>query len=161
FFLVLLIHVGLLALSMWAIPEPLGTIEWLIGSASLYTLLMAFTSLGLLPSLNRQGVIEMDRWLYYKKVDASILRKAIKESRRLQNDTSTEGNPTSGIALLTHTTPSTHERFANLQVQRPTKGMWYVFSDWIFLSWAGLSLFNRMLPGALGMPARWVFLPGE
>ena len=161
FFLILLIHTALISLSMWVIPEPLGSLEWLIGSVSLYTLCMAFASLGVLPSLNRRGVIEMDRWLYYKKVDADILRKAITESRRLQNDISTTDSATSGVGLITHAAPNVQERFASLQSQRPVKGMWYIFSDWAFLSWAGLSLMNRMFPGALGIPSRWIFLPGE
>ena len=161
FFLLWVIHSALIALSTWLSPEPVGTFEWLIGIISLYTILMAIASLGLIPMLNRKGILQMDRWLYYKKVDAGIIRKAIEESRRLQNDLSSSSQESKGIPKLIQVTPTLQNRMDALSVQKDLKGNYYIFPDWVFLSWAGMSLINRSFQGSLGMPARWIFYPGE
>lgn len=148
------VHTGLFALCMFLAGEP-GRISSLILTYCLYTLVSSLASIGLMPLLNRRGTYQMDRWVFYKKVDGDIINAAIENSRRLQDD------PGYGLGRALRPTASLAERQAQRKQGKDIKGAWHLASVWYYYAMLTGNFFVRALPPNLGLPSRWIFTPME
>lgn len=151
-------NVLLFGLAVWLSNEAPGTTAWLLKTMGWFHILWLTTLPVIIPRLNRRGVQELDRWIFYQRVDADILRSAIIQTRRFQDESESLTHP---LPHLVNTRPSAAQRFASLQTQADLKGAWHVFPNLVFFSWAGMNLAARSFPLNIGRPSLWVFMPGE
>lgn len=142
-----LLFVAALLLSRWGGQTEIS----LIRVCCLFT---CFSVLGylVLPASGRRAVFQLDRWAYFQRQDADVLREAITGFHRLQDEQSSHA-----LSPL----PDAAQRLAALQTQKDQKGAWQVFSLARYLSWAGYNLMNRTGFSLTGKPARWVFAPAD
>ncbi|WNJ21109.1 hypothetical protein [Pontibacter sp. G13] len=138
-------------------PLPLTTLGGLVATVCIFAGFSALAMVGLIPWLSRKGVFEIDRWVYYKRVDIDALRESFDLTHRLQEDM---GGKSPVAAVLT-SVPTQSMRQAYLQSQAPVKGAWQASRHAIFTSWAGINLLARASYLNQGRPALWVFLPGD
>ncbi|GAB4411097.1 MAG: hypothetical protein OHK0039_15980 [Bacteroidia bacterium] len=148
----------LFALAAWLVPGGPATVAGLLCTSLLFSLLSLLGSVGLLPWLSRRAVFEIDRWVFYKGLDADALRASFEATHRLQEDLGDGGVPVP-LALLSF--PTLEMRRSQLASQRDLKGAWQVGRHARYTSWAGLNLLARTPAYLLGRPSLWVFLPGD
>ena len=151
-------NVLLFAAASFLSLDDLGTLSGLLKTILIFTALVTLANVGLLPSLSRKAVQEVDRWLYFKQIDADQLRKSIELTHHLQEDLSPN---LSSFAPLVLSMPTAETRLSQLQSQQAVKGAWQVAKLSIFLSWSGLNLLGRSQPMQIGRPDLWVFAPGD
>ncbi|MEO0897240.1 MAG: hypothetical protein AAFY71_12620 [Bacteroidota bacterium] len=153
-FVSLLFQIGLFAGAAFLAQNP-GTTTWLIETICFYSLFNhLFIAFGIAP-LNRAGTFQMDRWVYFKKVDGDIIREAMEKTRRFQDD------PGYSLPSLLKVSSSLAQRREKLSTGKNFKGAWHMASVWNFFSLMTGSLLVRSLPGVIGMPGRWVYSPVE
>ncbi|MEM7658059.1 MAG: hypothetical protein AAF399_18175 [Bacteroidota bacterium] len=151
-------NVGLFALASWLAPQPLSSLSGLLQSAGFFTLFVSLGQLGFLPWLSRRAVFDMDRWLYFKKLDGDDIRAAIDKTDRLQEDL----QPVlKSLHPLVSSTPGKAARLAQLQQQKTFRGAWQAAAISLYLSWAGMNLLGRSMPIQLGRTELWVYPPGD
>ncbi|MEM7371098.1 MAG: hypothetical protein AAF587_20960 [Bacteroidota bacterium] len=152
------VNAALFAAAAYLSPLPLDTVGGLISTSLLFTLFSAVSMLGLLPWLSRTAILEIDRWVYFKKIDGDDLRASIEATQRLQNDM----RPLLGkMSSLLLSFPTKEMRLSHLQTQKALKGAWQANRHNVYTSWAGLNLLSRAMPYHIGKPELWVFLPGD
>ena len=127
----------------------------LVLTLCLYTLFVALLSLGLIPGLNRKGTYQMDRWIFYKQVDADIITEAIEKSRHLQDD---PGYP---LPSMMKASPSIADRRQQQSTGKDIKGAWHMASMWYFYGLFMGHFLARSSPANVGLPSRWAFTPME
>jgi len=150
----LFLQTGLFFLASFLVGSP-GSWTWLIMTLCLFSILSSVATLGLIPWLNRRGSFQMDRWVYYKKVDGDIINQAIEKSRHLQDD------PGFRLAKVWRASPTLEERKSFRQSGEDVKGTWHMASVWQYYGLFGGNLLFRSLPSNLGLPSRWVYPPVE
>ncbi|MCI4668612.1 MAG: hypothetical protein MRZ79_10800 [Bacteroidia bacterium] len=150
----ILLHTGLFTLATFLSGNP-GSFVSLILTFCIYSLLAAFASIGIIPALNRRGTYQMDRWVFFKKVDGDIINKAIENSRRLQDD---PGYP---LGSIFKPSASLDERNAIRRQGKDAKGAWHIASVWFYYAMLMGNVTARALPPNLGLPSRWGFTPME
>jgi len=150
-------NIALFGLALFLTPGiPIGGTGFIL-TASIFTLLSSLSLIGPLPLMSRRGVHEIDRWTYFKGMDADILRESMALTHRLQEDTIDTPLP----RAVWQATPTLAVRKETFGQQKGFKGAWQAMRQALFASWAGGNLLNRTLPDQIGRPELWVFHPGD
>ena len=134
-----------------------ATVPGLISLALWFTL-WSFVGLLLLPSLNRPGVHECDRFALNQGFTLAIMTRGITALDRLQDDEPVRAR---WIERVFHPIPSVSSRTEALKSQTGTRGAWQGARVTLYLSWAGLSLLSRAVHCNVGRPELWVMYPGD
>ncbi len=126
--------------------------------AALWFTLWSFVGLLILPSLNRPGVIEIDRFALDQGVSPQLLASTIARLDSLQDD---EPARTPWIERIFHPIPSVDHRRAALNDLRPRSGAWQCARITLYLSWACFGFLSRAVHCNAGRPELWVLFPGD
>ncbi len=127
----------------------------------LYFNLWAFVGLLVLPSLNRPGVYEVDRFALEHGVAEELLAQTIEALDRLQDDEPVRNRI---IETIFHPIPSVSNRRLKLSrkhVRGVSFGAWQGVRLALFLSWACLSFLPRAVHCNIGKTETWVLYPGD
>ncbi len=157
FLVAFLWNVAAFAVAVFLSPEGTSTGAGLIQTVAGFSLLSLLGSGWVLPWLSRRAVWEIDRWVFYRGGDADVLRQSFSE-------TFPAGEIPARIApwlSLVVAMPYPQSRLDHLATQLAYRGAWHSARQATFFSWAGLNLFTRAYPTLVGLPERWVFLPGD
>ncbi len=129
----------------------------LVQSALWFTL-WSFVGLLTLPSINRPGVIEADRFALRSGVSPEMLRATISCLDHLQDDEPSRGR---WIERIFHPIPSVEQRVAALSDVRSDIGAWQCARVTLYLSWACFGFLSRAVHCNAGRPDLWVLFPGD
>lgn len=144
-----------LGVSAWLVPSTrLGTAGGTI-ELSLWFTLWSFVGLLVLPTLSRQGVMDIDRRLLADG-HADAMRANTRILDGLQDDEPTRPRL---VEAIFHTIPSVDTRLAH--GSPGGRGFWDVARTAVYLSTAGIGLLGRAVHCNCGRPALWVFLPTD
>lgn len=118
----------------------------------------SFVGLLLLPSLNRPGVLEADRFAFSSGVPLNTMEHAMTELDRLQDD---EPRRSRWIERVFHPIPSVESRMEALRQKRGGPGAWQGARVTLYLSWACFGFLARAVHCNVGRPELWVLFPGD
>ena len=126
-------------------------------ATGLWFTLWSFVGLLLLPSFNRPGVIEADRYATEHGVTEQTLHQGIVTLDQLQDD---EPDRSRWIERVFHPIPSVSSR--EQAIRNPaTRGAWQGARLTLYLSWACLGFLARAVHCNAGRPELWVLFPGD
>lgn len=125
---------------------------------ALWFTLWSFVGLLTLPSINRPGVLEADRFALDQGISATEIASAISLLDGLQDD---EPSRTRWIERIFHPIPSVERRIAALADAHPPKGAWQCARTTLYLSWACFGFLSRAVHCNAGRPELWVLFPGD
>ena len=125
---------------------------------ALWFTLWSFVGLLTLPSINRPGVIEADRFALDQGIPASAIAAAISRLDGLQDD---EPTRTRWIERIFHPIPSVEHRIAALGDANARQGAWQCARTTLYLSWACFGFLSRAVHCNAGRPELWVLFPGD
>ena len=125
---------------------------------ALWFTLWSFVGLLLLPTLNRPGVLEADRFALEHGVALEVLERGMVELDRLQDD---EPRRSRWVERVFHPIPSVERRMDALGGRGGEVGAWQGARMTLYLSWAGMSLLARAVHCNVGRPELWVLFPGD
>jgi len=147
---------GLIFASLMVVTADLGTASGTI-QFSLWFSLWSFLGLLTLPTLSRQGVIEIDERAQAEGYPTSLRRMVTERLDRLQ-----DGEPArpSFVETIFHPVPSVENRLEGPRSHQVI-GYWDAARTSIYISVAGLGLLGRAVHCNCGRPALWVFLPTD
>ncbi|MCY2976854.1 MAG: DUF2867 domain-containing protein [Planctomycetota bacterium] len=148
--------IGLIFASFMVATADLGTGSGTI-QFSLWFSLWSFLGLLTLPTLSRQGVIEIDERVQAEGYPTSLMRVVTERLDRLQ-----DGEPVrpSLVETIFHPVPSVENRFEGPRSHQII-GYWDAARTSIYISVAGLGLLGRAVHCNCGRPSLWVFLPTD
>ncbi len=129
-----------------------------LAQCSLWFTLWSFIGLLLLPSLNRPGVLEADRFALKEGTSTQALAAAISHLDRLQDDEPTRSR---WVERIFHPIPSVESRIAASQRRSHPTGAWQSARVTLYLSWACFGLLSRAVHCNAGRPELWVLFPGD
>ncbi len=150
---------NLIAFTIAILFTPGGTSsgEGLFQTVVLFSLIQLVPGQAILGWMTRRAVWEIDRWIFYRGGDADVLRQSFR-STIIPEEKPGESSP---LAKVFTPVPGPESRAEAIAAQKDVKGAYMAARLTMYLSWAGLQLFSRMLPSVMGRPERWVFLPGD
>jgi hypothetical protein len=125
---------------------------------ALWFTLWSFVGLLTLPSINRPGVLEADRFALGQGVSPEVLTATVSRLDGLQDD---EPSRTAWIERIFHPIPSVEHRIAALSDVRPRSGAWQCARTTLYLSWACFGFLSRAVHCNAGRPELWVLFPGD
>ena len=135
----------------------LGDAPGLVHAALCFTL-WSFAGLLLLPSLNRPGVFEADRFALDAGIGAEALEAAVSALDRLQDD---EPARSRWVERVFHPIPSVESRVALFDGAGRPRGAWQGARMALYLSWACFGFLSRAVHCNAGRPELWVLFPGD
>jgi hypothetical protein len=127
----------------------------------LYFNLWAFLGMLMLPSLNRPGVYEVDRFAREQGIPEDLLAQTIEALDKLQDN---EPERSRWVETIFHSIPSVNNRLLKLSrkhVRGASIGAWHGARLTLYLSWACLSFLSRAVPSNVGKTETWVMLPSD
>lgn len=125
---------------------------------ALWFTLWSFVGLLTLPSINRPGVLEADRFALDQGISADAIAAAISRLDSLQDDEPTRRR---WIERIFHPIPSVERRIAALRDAHSPKGAWQCARTTLYLSWACFGFLSRAVHCNAGRPELWVLFPGD
>ncbi len=135
----------------------LSTPVGLINTALWFTL-WSFVGLLLLPTFNRPGVLEADRFALSQGFAFETMARGISALDRLQDD---EPDRSRWVERVFHPIPSVESRLQALRAGTSARGAWQGARVTLYLSWAGLGFLSRAVHCNVGRPELWVLFPGD
>ena len=127
-------------------------------TAGLWFTLWSFAGLLLLPSVNRPGVFEADRYALDYGISTEDLAATIRALDRLQDD---EPARSRWVERIFHPIPSVESRLAAVESGKRQRGGWQCARTALYLSWAGFGFLSRAVHCNAGRPDLWVLFPGD
>jgi hypothetical protein len=127
-------------------------------NAGLWFTLWSFLGLLLLPTLNRPGVLEADRFALSRGIGEEMMERGMIELDRLQDD---EPNRSRWIERVFHPIPSVTNRMEALQSATVKRGAWQGARITLYLSWVCFGFLSRAVHCNVGRPELWVLFPGD
>ncbi len=124
----------------------------------LWFTLWSFAGLLLLPSINRPGVLEADRFALEQGISPQALAAAISCLDRLQDD---EPARTRWVERIFHPIPSVDSRVAAMHSSGYPRGAWQGARVALYLSWACFGFLSRAVHCNAGRPELWVLFPSD
>lgn len=125
---------------------------------ALWFTLWSFVGLLTLPSVNRPGVLEADRFALDQGISAPAIASAIYHLDGLQDD---EPSRTRWVERIFHPIPSVERRIAALGESDSPQGAWQCARTTLYLSWACFGFLSRAVHCNAGRPELWVLFPGD
>ena len=125
---------------------------------ALWFTLWSFVGLLTLPSINRPGVLESDRFALDRGISATEIANAISCLDSLQDD---EPSRTRWIERIFHPIPSVERRIAALGDADSSQGAWQCARTTLYLSWACFGFLSRAVHCNAGRPELWALFPGD
>jgi hypothetical protein len=127
-------------------------------NAGLWFTLWSFVGLLLLPTLNRPGVLEADRFARNSGIGEETMERGMIDLDRLQDD---EPNRSRWIERVFHPIPSVMNRMEYLQSDTDERGAWQSARITLYLSWVCFGFLSRAVHCNVGRPELWVLFPGD
>ncbi len=127
-------------------------------NTGLWFTLWSFVGLLLLPTVNRPGVFEADRFALRRGVAEETMKEGMIVLDQLQDD---EPNRSKWIERVFHPIPSVTSRMQCLQADTEEHGAWQGARMTLYLSWACFGLLSRAVHCNVGRPELWVLFPGD
>ncbi len=127
-------------------------------NVGLWFTLWSFVGLLLLPTLNRPGVLEADRFALSRGIEEKTIRRGMIDLDRLQDD---EPDRSRWIERVFHPVPSVTNRMEALQSGTGKRGAWQSARITLYLSWACFGFLSRAVHCNVGRPELWVLFPGD
>jgi hypothetical protein len=125
---------------------------------ALWFTLWSFVGLLTLPSINRPGVLEADRFALDQGISVTEIAIVISRLDGLQDD---EPSRTRWVERIFHPIPSVERRIAALGDAHSSKGAWQCARTTLYLSWACFGFLSRAVHCNAGRPELWVLFPGD
>lgn len=126
--------------------------------AGLWFTLWSFVGLLLLPSLNRPGVLEADRFALKEGIGEATMQRGMMDLDRMQDD---EPERSRWIERVFHPIPSVRSRIESLGRQTNVQGAWQGARLTLYLSWGCFGFLSRAVHCNVGRPELWVLFPGD
>jgi hypothetical protein len=127
-------------------------------NAGLWFTLWSFVGLILLPTLNRPGVLEADRFALSRGIGEETMEQGMIDLDRLQDD---EPNRSRWVERVFHPIPSVKSRMGALRRTGSERGAWQGARMTLYLSWACFGFLSRAVHCNVGRPELWVLFPGD
>lgn len=124
----------------------------------LWFTLWSFLGLLLLPSVNRPGVLEADRFALAQGISSAVLSRTISCLDRLQDDEPARGR---WVERIFHPIPSVESRVAAFSRERSPYGAWQGARVALYLAWGCFGFLSRAVHCNAGRPELWVLFPGD
>jgi hypothetical protein len=126
--------------------------------AGLWFTLWSFVGLLSLPTFNRPGVLEADRFALSKGIGEAAMQQGMIELDQLQDD---EPNRSRWVERVFHPIPSVTNRMDCLRSNTDLLGAWQGARMTLYLSWAFFGFLSRAVHCNVGRPELWVLFPGD
>ena len=127
-------------------------------NTGLWFTLWSFLGLLLLPSLNRPGVLEADRFALGEGIVEGTMKRGMMDLDRLQDD---EPDRSRWVERVFHPIPSVTRRMEALRSDTNERGAWQGARLTLYLSWGCFGFLSRAVHCNVGRPELWVLFPGD
>jgi hypothetical protein len=127
-------------------------------NTGLWFTLWSFVGLLLLPTLNRPGVLEADRFASNNGIGEETMERGMIDLDRLQDD---EPSRSRWVERVFHPIPSVRSRMKALRGDTRKFGAWQGARMTLYLSWACFGFLSRAVHCNVGRPELWVLFPGD
>jgi Zn-dependent protease with chaperone function len=127
-------------------------------NAGLWFTLWSFVGLLLLPSVNRPGVFEADRFAADTGIEKETMRRGMVDLDQLQDD---EPDRSRWVERVFHPIPSVTNRMDCLLSDTKERGAWQGARMTLYLSWGFFGFLSRTVHCNVGRPELWVLFPGD
>jgi hypothetical protein len=127
-------------------------------TTGLWFTLWSFVGLLLLPSLNRPGVLEADRFALNNGIEEETMERGMLDLDRLQDD---EPDRSRWVERVFHPIPSVTNRMESLRSGTVERGAWQSARITLYLSWGCFGFLSRAVHCNVGRPELWVLFPGD
>jgi hypothetical protein len=127
-------------------------------NTGLWFTLWSFVGLLLLPTLNRPGVLEADRFALNMGIEEATMQQGMIDLDRLQDD---EPDRSRWVERVFHPIPSVTNRMQCLRSGTAERGAWQGARITLYLSWGCFGFLSRAVHCNVGRPELWVLFPGD